>query len=116
AVSARGRPALIVLDDLHWADVQTLALANHLLGRALTTPVLMIGTFRDSDIDASHPLTGLLAATHREPGITRLALQGLDDSEVLDLLESVAGHEMDRDGLALRDVLRAETEGNPFFV
>jgi DNA-binding winged helix-turn-helix (wHTH) protein/tetratricopeptide (TPR) repeat protein len=116
AVSARGRPALIVLDDLHWADVQTLALANHLVGRALTTPVLMIGTFRDSDIDASHPLTGLLAATHREPGITRLALRGLDDSEVLDLLESVAGHEMDRDGLALRDVLRAETEGNPFFV
>jgi DNA-binding winged helix-turn-helix (wHTH) protein/tetratricopeptide (TPR) repeat protein len=116
AVSARGGPALVVLDDLHWADVQTLALTRHLVGRALTTPVLLIGTFRDSDVDASHPLTALLAATHREPGITRLALRGLDDGEVLDLLESVAGHEMDRDGLALRDVLRAETEGNPFFV
>nr|MDT0656970.1 AAA family ATPase [Micromonospora sp. DSM 115978] len=116
AVSARGRPALVVFDDLHWADVQTLALLRHLVERALTTPVMVVATFRDSDIDASHPLTGLLAATHREPGTTRLALRGLDDSEVLGLLESVAGHEMDRDGLALRDVLRAETEGNPFFV
>jgi DNA-binding winged helix-turn-helix (wHTH) protein/tetratricopeptide (TPR) repeat protein len=116
AVSVRGKPALVVLDDLHWADVQTLALVRHLVERALTTPVLLIATFRDSDIDASHPLTALLAATHREPGITRLALCGLDDSEMLGLLEAVAGHAMDRDGLALRDVLRAETEGNPFFV
>ncbi|MET8147077.1 AAA family ATPase [Actinoplanes sp. NPDC049668] len=116
AVAVRGKPALVVLDDLHWADVQTLALLRHLVAQALATPVLVIATFRDSDIDASHPLTALLAATHREPGTTRLALRGLDDSEVLGLLETVAGHEMDHDGLALRDVLRAETEGNPFFV
>ncbi|MEU4245459.1 AAA family ATPase [Actinoplanes sp. NPDC026619] len=116
AVAARGKPALVVLDDLHWADAQTLALVRHLVERALTTPVLVIATFRDTDIDAAHPLTALLAATHREPGTTRLALRGLDDSEVLGLLETVAGHEMDHDGLALRDVLRAETEGNPFFV
>ncbi|MEU4245470.1 AAA family ATPase [Actinoplanes sp. NPDC026619] len=116
AVAALRKPALVVLDDLHWADVQTLALLRHLVARAVTTPVLVIATFRDSDIDASHPLTALLSATHREPGTTRLALGGLDDSEVLSLLEDVAGHAMDRDGLALRDLLRAETEGNPFFV
>ncbi|HWS39150.1 MAG TPA: AAA family ATPase [Actinoplanes sp.] len=116
AIAARGKPALVILDDLHWADVQTLALLRHLVERALTTPVLVLATFRDSDIDASHPLTGLLSATHREPGTTRLALDGLDDSELLRLLEDVAGHEMDRDGLVLRDLLRAETEGNPFFV
>jgi DNA-binding winged helix-turn-helix (wHTH) protein/tetratricopeptide (TPR) repeat protein len=116
AVSARGKPALVVLDDLHWADAQTLALVRHVVERALTTSVLVIATFRDSDVDDTHPLTALLAATHREPGTTRLALRGLDDSEMLGLLEAVAGHEMDRDGLALRDALRAETEGNPFFV
>jgi hypothetical protein len=116
AVSVRGRPTLVVLDDLHWADVQTLTLLRHLVERAMMTPVLVIATFRDSDIDASHPLTALLVATHREPGTIRWALRGLDDSEVLGLLETVAGHEMDHDGLALRDVLRAETEGNPFFV
>jgi DNA-binding winged helix-turn-helix (wHTH) protein/tetratricopeptide (TPR) repeat protein len=116
AVADHGRPALVVLDDLHWADVQTLTLLRHLVERALTTPVLVIATFRESDISPSHPLSTLLAATHREPATVRLALRGLDDGEVLGLLETVAGHEMDRDGLTLRDLLRAETEGNPFFV
>jgi DNA-binding winged helix-turn-helix (wHTH) protein len=115
-VAAHGRVPFVVLDDLHWADVQTLALLRHLVERALTTPVLVIATFRDSDVDDANPLNALLAATHREPGVTRLALRGLNDDEVLDLLESVAGHEMGRAGLALRDLLRAETEGNPFFV
>ncbi|WFE43568.1 AAA family ATPase [Verrucosispora sp. WMMD1129] len=116
AVSTRSGPVLVVLDDLHWADMQTLALLRHLAERALTTPVLVIATFRDSDFDASHPLNMLLAATHREPGTTRLALHGLDNSEMLGLLETIAGHEMDHNGLTLRDLLRAETEGNPFFV
>jgi DNA-binding winged helix-turn-helix (wHTH) protein/tetratricopeptide (TPR) repeat protein len=116
AVAARGRLPLVVLDDLHWADVQTLALLRHVVERGLTTPVLVIATFRDSDVDDAHPLNTLLAATHREPGTTRLALRGLNDNEVLDLLESIAGHEMGQAGAVLRDLLRAETEGNPFFV
>jgi predicted ATPase/tetratricopeptide (TPR) repeat protein len=116
AVSSRGRPPLVVLDDLHWADVQTLALVRHLVERAPATPALVVCTFRDTDVDASHPLNGLLAATHREPGTSRVAVRGLDDRELLDLLETGAGHEMDHDGLALRDALEAETEGNPFFV
>lgn len=116
AVTADGRLALIVLDDLHWADAESLALVRHLLQRAMTTPVLVIATFRDSDTDASHPLAGLLANAHREPGCTRLALQHLDDVELRRLLEIVAGQELDQNGIALRDALRAETEGNPFFV
>jgi DNA-binding winged helix-turn-helix (wHTH) protein len=116
AVASQGPIPLVVLDDLHWADVQTLALLRHLVEWALATPVLVIATFRDSDIDDASPLTTLLAATHRESGVTRLALPGLNDDDVLDLLESVAGHDMGQAGLALRDLLRAETEGNPFFV
>lgn len=116
AVASRGPPALVVLDDLHWADGQTLALVRHLVERAPTSPALVVCTFRDTDVDASHPLTGLLAATHREPGVSRVAVGGLDERELLDLLEAGAGHELDADGLALRDALRSETEGNPFFV
>ncbi|MFK7916903.1 MAG: AAA family ATPase [Ilumatobacter sp.] len=115
-VCADGRLTLIVLDDLHWADVQTLALLRHLMQSALTTPVLVVGTFRDTDINAAHPLAALLAQAHREPGTTRLALERLGDGELLTLLENLAGHEMDDDGIALRDALLAETEGNPFFV
>jgi predicted ATPase len=116
AVTANRRLALIVLDDLHWTDAESLDLVRHLLQRAMTTPVLVIATFRDSDTDASHPLARLLADAHREPGCTRLALEHLDDVEMLTLLEIVAGHELDQNGIALRDALRAETAGNPFFV
>src|SRR6185369_11130775 len=41
---------------------------------------------------------------------------GFDDDDLLHLLETVAGHEMDEQGVALRDALLAETAGNPFFV
>lgn len=116
AVTADGRLAVIVLDDLHWAKAESLALIRHLLQRAMTTPVLLIATFRNSDIDAAHPLSSLLADAHREPGCTRLTLDHLDSDELLQLLETVAGHQMDQDGLVLRDALKAETEGNPFFV
>ncbi|MEV6350947.1 AAA family ATPase [Actinoplanes sp. NPDC051851] len=116
AVAAGGKPVLLVLDDLHWADVQTLVLLRYLFERAPATPIMMIATFRDSDIDAGHPLSGLLAATHRQTGTTRLALRGLDDGEVLGFLETVAGHDLGGEGPALRDALRAETEGNPFFL
>ena len=55
-------------------------------------------------------------ALHREPGIERLALRGLGDDELLTLLEATAGHELAEEGVALRDALSAETDGNPFFV
>ena len=55
-------------------------------------------------------------ALHRESGVERLSLRGLGDDELLALLETTAGHEMTEDGVALRDALMAETEGNPFFV
>jgi tetratricopeptide (TPR) repeat protein len=60
-------------------------------------------------------MTGALAAFHRDSKISRLPLRGFDDLEVLALLEALAGHEMDEDGLMLRDALRTETAGNPFF-
>lgn len=116
AASTESGLVLVVLDDLHWADVQTVALLRHLTQLSLDSPVLLIATFRDADIDAAHPLSGLLAAAHREPGTTRMPLDRLGDEDLLALLELVAGHEMDEDGVALCVALRSETEGNAFFV
>ena len=79
--------------------------------------LLVIGTFRDSDLDADHPLVEVLAALHREPGIERLALRGLGDDELLSLLETrCRPGDAPSEGVALRDALLAETDGNPFFV
>ena len=78
--------------------------------------VLVIGTFRDSEVHHGGALAAGLAALHREQGVQRIAVRGLGDADMLDLLETVAGHEMQASGVALRDALLAETEGNPFFV
>lgn len=107
---------VVMLDDLHWADAGTVDLLRHLLSIHRRIPLLIVGTFREADVGHEDPLAAALAGFHREQGITRLPLRGLDDSELLDFLELIAGHQMEEDGVALRDALLAETDGNPFFV
>jgi class 3 adenylate cyclase/tetratricopeptide (TPR) repeat protein len=109
-------PLLLVLDDLHWADAGTVDLLRHVLAANRPLQLLVVGAFRDADVGADDPLAVALAALHREHGVERLPLRGLRDDELLAFLELNAGHEMDDDGVALRDALSAETDGNPFFV
>ena len=75
----------------------------------------MLGTYRDTEVDRSHALGGLLADVHRTNGVERLALRGLDGQGVEDLLASVSGDELDDDSRALAAALAARTDGNPFF-
>ncbi|HTT86298.1 MAG TPA: AAA family ATPase, partial [Acidimicrobiales bacterium] len=108
-------PVVLVLDDLHWADAPTLQLLRHMAGH-LVGRVLVVGTYRDVELSASQPLTQTLAAFARESRVTRLALSGLDDTEVISLMEAAAGHAMDGEGVDLAHALYRETDGNPFFV
>jgi class 3 adenylate cyclase len=116
ARASEAAPILLLLDDLHWADAGTVDLLRHVLSAGRPLRVLVVGAFRDADVGADDPLAVALAALHREHGVERLPLRGLGDDELLTFLELVAGHEMDDDGVALRDALSAETDGNPFFV
>ena len=109
-------PLFVVLDDLHWADAASLQLFGQLAHSSLPMAVTVVGTFRDSDLSRSHPLTPLLARLHREPTVQRLALVGLEDFEIIGLMEAAAGHELPDEGVALAHALRRETDGNPFFV
>ena len=108
-------PRLLVLDDLHWADKPSLLLLRHLL----TNPpagLMVLCTYRDTDVDRSHPLAAMLADFRRMPAVTRIALDGLGDDGVRDLLARTGGHELDDAGLAFAGVVQRETSGNPFFV
>ena len=109
------RPTVVVLDDLHWADKPTVQLLRHVVGVVEPTRLLVVGTYRPADLGASHPLIEAFAALRRERGIDFVDLGGLGDLELLQLMEGIAGHEMDDDVLALRDAIAAETDGNPFF-
>jgi class 3 adenylate cyclase len=106
---------LLILDDLHWADSPTLSLLRHVVSAGSSIPVMVVGTYRDSDPSRDHPLTALLADLHREQGVERIKLTGLDSKDVLVLMEAAAGHELDEDGRALAVEITRETAGNPFF-
>ncbi len=107
---------VVLLDDLHWADAGSVQLLRHVLTANRSLRVLVIATFRDSDVGADHVLADALAAMHREHGVQRVPIRGLGDDELLAFMEVTAGHDMNDDGVRLRDVLLAETDGNPFFV
>ncbi|MGI8802580.1 MAG: ATP-binding protein [Solirubrobacteraceae bacterium] len=109
-------PVLVILDDLHWADRSTLLLLKHLVIASTSGRLMLLGTFRDSDIAQEDLLTAVLADLYREPGVTRLSLVGLDLNDIVDLIEELAGHPIDAAGLALAREVHRETAGNPFFV
>jgi class 3 adenylate cyclase len=114
ASAGEEEPLLLILDDLHWADAPTLSLLRHVVGSG-STAVMVLGTYRDSELPHDHPLTALLADLHREQGVERLKLTGLDSADVAALMEAAAGHELDEDGRVLAAEIARETAGNPFF-
>lgn len=108
-------PIILVLDDLHWADAASLQLLRHLVASAGAMAVLILCTYRHTDLVQQHPLTALLADLHRMPGVERLRLAGLGDGETVELIAAAVGYDLDGDGVALAHALRRETDGNPFF-
>lgn len=113
---ARTTPLLVVLDDLHWADRPTLLLLRHILRAGANSPVLLVGTYRDTELDRRHPLAEALTDLRRESGYARVHLRGLNRSEVVELLAARAEHEITGPGLVLAAALHSRTEGNPLFV
>jgi tetratricopeptide (TPR) repeat protein len=101
----------LILDDLHWAAKPTLLLLRHLLRFGEQARVQIVGTYRSTDLDRSHPLAAMLTDLHRDGSASRLALGGLDEDEVSAYV-SEAGYD-DED---LARALASVTGGNPFFL
>lgn len=108
-------PTVLVLDDVHWAASATLQLLRHLLRAEGPLRCLVLCTYRDTEVARTHPLGALLDDVHREVGVSRLALKGLDAAGIEALLEAVSGDELDAEGRRLAQALFERTSGNPFF-
>ena len=117
ATAADETPVVFVFDDAHWADSASVNLLRHLV-RHLSPDarVLVVVTYRDTDVDRSHALAPALADLRRAPNVTRAVLRGLDESELRTMLELVRGEDLPPDGPAMVRRLLEETEGNPFFL
>ena len=110
---ARRQPLVLVLDDLHWADRGTVGLLNHVAHNVNANPMLLIGAYRDAEVDRMHPLARALATLRRLPNLEILSLKGLRSADVVELLEIIADQDAPE---ALVQTLSAETEGNPLFI
>ena len=86
---------------------------RHLARFASRGRLLLLGAYRDVELDRQHPLAEALGALRREAEYERILLHGLGESEVSELLQAIAAHEVPE---ALVHALYAETDGNPFFL
>lgn len=110
------QPVLLVLDDLHWAESQTLSLLRHVAAGVTDSALLILGTYRESDVERGHPLGDALENLHRLDGVERCAMDGLKVDDVAELVSAATGLELDAAGLELAREIAQETDGNPFFV
>jgi class 3 adenylate cyclase len=109
------QPILLVIDDLHWAAKPTLLMLRHVVASAARARVLIVATYRDTDLQRGNPLGEMLADLRRVEAAQRIALSGLDEPEVVELLTRIAQHELDASGIELAHMIHEETEGNPLF-
>ncbi len=111
AASARTKPLLLVLEDIHWADETSLQLLRHLATSGPAAPLVVVTTRRTADGHPVEHLVDTMAALARA-GAERLPLDGLDDKAVGDLLGDAVGEHDPR----LDERVAEVTGGNPFFV
>jgi class 3 adenylate cyclase len=112
ALAARA-PTVVVVDDLHWADHGSVAMLRHVARFAPRGRLLVLGAYRDVEIDRQHPLRDVLETLPRETSYEQIALAGLDTAAVQELLAMIADQEVPR---ALVTAITQETSGNPFFI
>lgn len=104
---------VIVLDDLQWADSASLEFLRY-LGRLLAeSRVLVVGTYREPEVDLAHPLSQTLAELDRQGVCVRLRLKELERDEAAALIGRLAGTPASPE---LLENILARTGGHPFFL
>ena len=113
AVASRDRPVVVFLDDLQWAGRTPLGFVDLVLGEEPVDGLLLVGAYRDGDVDAAHPLAVPLSRWRDQAGVRHLRLDNLPEpglaamvAEMLRVdLVTVAG---------LAGAIEAHTRGNPY--
>ena len=102
-----------MLDDLHWADAPSLRLLEFLAPELGDSRLLLVGTYRPTELSRQHPLSDALGGLARTPHMARVNLGGLNAEEVHDFVAVVTGT---RPPAWLATSLHTQTEGNPLFL
>jgi tetratricopeptide (TPR) repeat protein len=111
--ASQREPLVVVLDDLHCADRGSLGLLEFLAPQLGRARVLVVGTYRDTELHAHRSLVQSLGELARVQSPRRIVLRGLRRAEVSRYVSLTAGVEPDD---ALVEAIHSKSEGNPFFV
>jgi DNA-binding CsgD family transcriptional regulator len=106
-----GRPAVIVFEDLHWADSESAALFERVAD--LPGRRLLIGTYRPDEVTSRQPVAALLGRLERRHSVTHVRLERLSEAGTAALLAAAAGRPAPYRTVA---ALHQRTGGNPFFL
>ena len=109
ASAAAKQPIVLILEDLHWSDRSSLTLMRFVAQALRAERVLLLGTYRDSEIAREHPFAEALGDLTRD----RIVLGGLSNDGVARLIEATTGASPPRE---LAEAVFGRTTGNPFFV
>ena len=107
-----GGAGLIVFEDLHWADAESLS-AFELLAEPDRGPLVLVGTYRPDGLSRRHPAADLLPRLDRRHLVTHVQLSRLGPAEVNEFLAAVFEEEPPYRAV---EALHSRTGGNPFFL
>ncbi|MBM4268997.1 MAG: hypothetical protein FJ144_20710 [Deltaproteobacteria bacterium] len=115
-LASREHPLVVFLDDLQWADAASLDLLPSLLGSPNIEGLLLIGAYRDNEVDESHLLSRAVAELESGGArVDRITLGPLGGDDLARLAADCL-HRSEEDAAPLARLLVEKTEGNPFFV
>ena len=107
-----GQPAMVIFEDLHWADSESVRVFER-LAEPENGPLLLVGTYRPDGLSRRHPASEMLPRLERRHSVTHLHLDRLSPSEVSSFLAAVFEEEP---SFRVVDALHTRTGGNPFFL
>ncbi|MDA1257565.1 MAG: AAA family ATPase [Chloroflexi bacterium] len=111
--ASQTRPLVLILDDLHWSDGPSLTFLEFMAREIGQSRILVVGTYRDMELNRRHPLTVTLGDLSRERLFERVVLRGIGEADIARFIEIAAGF---RAPSELSATVFRHTEGNPLFV
>jgi tetratricopeptide (TPR) repeat protein/transcriptional regulator with XRE-family HTH domain len=113
-VSRGGRPLVLMVDDMQWADDASAQVLHYLARHAAQRAVLMVFAYRDEAVDSDERFAQLVESLRRDTDARRLPLARLGYADTESLVAALDEANLGTSDLA--DRLHRETEGNPFFL
>ncbi len=114
--AASRAPLLLFLDDLHWADRTSMLLLQHVSESIGDARMLILGAYRDHEVEDAHPLGTVISTLRRMERYERISLRGLNSADIREMIDASSPDQNGAASEAFAADMRRQTGGNPFFV